>query len=84
MRTAGLPNFRKLWGRIYGDLEKGTYTIKIHNNYNVQKYDANKYFVMITSNALGGKNYFLGITSTVVGGLCAIAAITFLFAYKNR
>lgn len=25
MRMAGLPNFRKLWGRIEGGLEKGKY-----------------------------------------------------------
>lgn len=29
MRTAGLPNFRKLWGKIENDLNKGEYTIEI-------------------------------------------------------
>ena len=32
MRTAGLPNFRKLWARIDGDLEAGTYTINVVNS----------------------------------------------------
>lgn len=27
MRTSGLPNFRKLWGRIEGGLEAGTYRL---------------------------------------------------------
>jgi len=31
MRTAGLPNFRKLYGRIDKDLEKGEYVMKIDN-----------------------------------------------------
>lgn len=31
MRTSGLPNFRKLWGRIEKTLEKGNYTMKIKN-----------------------------------------------------
>ncbi len=32
MRTAGLPNFRKLWGRIEVDLDVGTYTVTIVNS----------------------------------------------------
>jgi len=31
MRTAGLPNFRKLWGRIPGGLEAGDYEVHINN-----------------------------------------------------
>lgn len=33
MRTAGLPNFRKLWGKIDKDLEEGQYQVTIKNNY---------------------------------------------------
>jgi len=32
MRTAGLPDFRKLWGRITVDLPAGTYNLKIDNS----------------------------------------------------
>jgi hypothetical protein len=35
MRTAGLPNFRKLWGRIDGTLQPGKYYLLIDNNYEV-------------------------------------------------
>jgi len=35
MRTAGLPNFRKLWGRIDGDLKAGSYELWIDNQYQV-------------------------------------------------
>ena len=35
MRTAGLPNFRKLWGTITDDLPAGEYTLKIEDNYEV-------------------------------------------------
>jgi hypothetical protein len=31
MRTAGLPNFRKLWGRIEDGMEPGDYMLKIDN-----------------------------------------------------
>jgi hypothetical protein len=31
MRTAGLPNFRKLYGRIEKDILPGTYEVTIDN-----------------------------------------------------
>ena len=34
MRTAGLPNFRKLWGRI-DNLPAGKYTVYINNQFEV-------------------------------------------------
>lgn len=84
MRTAGLPNFRKLWGRIEGNLIPGSYTIQIQNNYDVSAYDGSKYFVMSTTNALGGKNYFLAICYIVVGSLCIVFAIIFLVAFLRK
>jgi hypothetical protein len=32
VRIASMPNFRKLWGRIEGSLNKGMYTIEINNS----------------------------------------------------
>ena len=61
MRTAGMPSFRKLWGRIRSDIEVGNYTITIANSYDVSAYDGKKTFVLSTTNAFGGKNYFLSI-----------------------
>lgn len=34
MRASGLPNFKKMWGRIEQDLDAGEYTVVITNNYN--------------------------------------------------
>ena len=87
MRPAGLPNFRKLWGRItkYNNkdiLPQGTYNIEITNNYNVTAFDGEKYFVLSTVNSFGGKNSFLGIAYIVVGSLCLIMAIVFFIGYK--
>ena len=31
MRTAGLPNFRKLWGRIEKGLDTGKYVLEVDN-----------------------------------------------------
>ena len=84
MRTAGLPNFRKLYGVIKEDLKKGTYIIKIDNNYNVSSFTGHKYFVISTTNLLGGQNYFLAICYIIVGALCLMFGIIFFIAYMNR
>lgn len=84
MRTAGLPNFRKLWGKIDGELAAGKYRVSITNKYDVNGFDGNKSFVLSTTNALGGKNYFLAICYIVVGSLCLIFAIIFLVAFLKK
>jgi hypothetical protein len=84
MRTAGLPNFRKLWGRIEDDLPAGTYYLKITNLYNVETFSGSKTFVISTTNALGGKNYFLAICYLVVGSLCIVFAIIFFIAFLRK
>lgn len=84
MRTAGLPNFRKLWGRIEGDLNSGQYILQINNTYDVSPYDGSKYFVLSTTNALGGKNYFLAICYLVVGSLCIVFALIFFVAFMRK
>ena len=84
MRTAGLPNFRKLYGVINQDLTAGTYTLHIENNYDVEKFSGHKYFVISTTNILGGQNYFLALCYIIVGALCLMFGIIFFIAYMNR
>lgn len=84
MRTAGLPNFRKLYGKITTDIEPGDYKVVISNFYDVNGFDGNKSFVLSTTNALGGKNYFLAVCYIVVGSLCLIFAIIFLVAFLKK
>lgn len=82
MRPAGLPNFRKLWGRINENLAAGDYNLVIKNNYPVAKFNGEKYFVLSTVNAFGGKNNFLGISYIVVGVICLLMALAFFIGYK--
>jgi len=82
MRPAGLPNFRKLWGRIREDLDEGDYVIHIKNNYDVSDFKGEKKFVLSTVNAFGGKNNFLGLSYIIVGGICLILAVIFLIGYN--
>lgn len=86
MRTAGLPSFRKLWGKIDGDLKAGKYKLMVNNQYEVSPFGGEKYFVLSTSNSLGGKNYFLAFAYIVVGGLSMLLAFFFCIAngLKNR
>ena len=84
MRPAALPDFRKPWGRINDrDLKKGEYTLYIDNNYPVKSFDGEKYFILSTVNALGGKNYLLAILYLVVGGISVVAGILFFFGYRK-
>ena len=84
MRTAGLPNFRKLYGKLDKDLKAGTYYLHVQNNYDVSSFKGNKSFVMSTTNILGGQNYFLAICYIIVGALCLMFGIIFFIAYMNR
>ncbi|KAJ4974348.1 hypothetical protein NE237_007522 [Protea cynaroides] len=82
MRTAALPTFRKLYGRIEEDLEANEkITVEIQNNYNTYAFGGNKRLVLSTTSWIGGKNDFLGVAYLLVGGLCLFLAISFILMY---
>ncbi|XP_073295263.1 ALA-interacting subunit 3-like [Primulina huaijiensis] len=82
MRTAALPNFRKLYGRIETDLEANDkITVVIQNNYNTYSFDGKKNLVISTTTWIGGKNDFLGKIYITVGGICLFLAIAFILVY---
>ncbi|KAB1216857.1 ALA-interacting subunit 3, partial [Morella rubra] len=82
MRTAALPTFRKLYGRIEVDLqENDVIQVTLENNYNTYSFNGKKKLVLSTANWLGGKNDFLGIAYVTVGGLCFFLALTFTVVY---
>ena len=81
MRTAALPNFRKLYRRIPDGLTNGTYYLDIQYNFEVASFEGEKNIVLTTRSVLGGKNLFLGVTYIVVGGFCTILGVVFLFVH---
>ena len=83
MRPSGLPNPKKLWGRIEQDLESGTQIdVVINNNYNVDFYEGKKKIILSNANKFGGKNKVLGISYIIVGGISLVFAILFPIGYK--
>ncbi|KAG4380774.1 hypothetical protein GLYMA_15G017800v4 [Glycine max] len=82
MRTAALPTFRKLYGKIEVDLEvNDEIEIAIENNYNTYEFGGKKNLVLSTTTVMGGKNPFLGTAYLFVGGLSLFCAIAFILLY---
>lgn len=82
MRTAALPTFRKLYGRIEMDLEENdNITVQIKNNYNSYGYGGKKKLVLSTTTWIGGKNRFLGWAYLTVGTLCLLISVVFSVTY---
>ncbi|KAI3813744.1 hypothetical protein L1987_18476 [Smallanthus sonchifolius] len=82
MRTAALPTFRKLYGKINTSLEAhDTITVVLENNYNTYSFGGQKKLVLSTTSWIGGKNDFLGIAYLTVGGICLFMALNFILLY---
>lgn len=81
MRYAGLPTFRKLWGKLDQDLEPGAYKLTIQNEFDVSPFEGKKSIVFSSTNSLGGKSYKLA-TCFFVAGSCTALYLIFL-AYKT-
>lgn len=84
MRTAGMPDFRKLWGRIDTDLQPGTYTMNVVSNWPVEHFQGTKFWVLSTTNEFGGKNTFLSFCYLVAGSLCILFAMVFGIGFGGK
>ena len=80
MRPAGLPDIKKLWGRIENrNLKIGDkLSFTVMNNYDVDIFDGDKSIILSNSNTFGGNNTFLGFCFIVVGSISLLLGIAFL------
>ena len=88
MRTAALPNFRKLYRKVVhsGTFAEGLpykfkYRLNIGYNFEVAQFQGTKSVIISTTSILGGKNPFLGIAYIVVGVICFVMGLVFLFIH---
>ena len=51
-------NFKKIWGRIDNNLEPGNYSLFVKYNYDIKKYEGEKYFCISNANKFGINNLF--------------------------
>jgi len=81
MRTAGLPDFKKLY-RIIESPVQGNYTVKVSSYYPVSSFGGKKHVVLSTTTWIGGKNPFLGYAYIVVGVVCFVQGVIFGIKHK--
>lgn len=84
MRVAGLPTFRKPYGRLPTNLPPATYTITVDSNFEVKSYGATKSIVISGTSWMGGRNSFIGILYIVTGGVFCLLAALFLTKHMVR
>jgi hypothetical protein len=79
MRTAALPNFRKLYGYIDVVIPAGSVlTFSVQANWAVVQSQSAKALVVSDNYIFGGKNHWLGTLFIIVGGVAAVLGVFFL------
>ena len=82
MRTAGLPQFRKLYGIIDTDVFAGEeLAFGIRTNFEVASFEGTKKIILTTLADFGNQNYALGNTAIIIGSISL--AIGIIFAIKQ-
>lgn len=81
MGVSALPHFRKLWGKIEQTMEAGQYILQVESNYDTSRFGGEKWVVLSSACAFGGRITFLGIVYIAVGGVSALGSIVIATAH---
>ncbi|OAJ40939.1 hypothetical protein, variant 1 [Batrachochytrium dendrobatidis JEL423] len=84
MRKAGLPHFRKLWGRNNtSTLDQGIWEVSIVDNWDCRRFEGTKSLVFGQIGLMGSKNLFLGYAFLIMGCICALFTVL-IGVYRPR
>ena len=78
MRTAGLPDFRKLYRKIDATLIPGDYLLAVDEFFDTTSFGAEKHLILATTSGFGGRNFVLGIALIVLGCVAFVLAVAFI------
>ncbi len=81
MRTAGLPNFKKLYGKIFTPMKAGKYSFTYQNNY---KYGEDRQIILSSSSAIGGRNWLIPASCLTIGIGSGILGVLVLLRERRR
>jgi len=86
MRTAPLPNFRKMWGKLVlpGDELVLPIDVEIDNRYPVGGFGGAKKLVLSTANWQGGRDFFLAGAYFAFGALLFLLGLVFSCKYLRK
>ncbi|CAM9363311.1 unnamed protein product [Ectocarpus sp. 12 AP-2014] len=85
MRTAGLPRFRKLYGRIDEQIEAPqVLTFNITANFFVGDFSGEKSLVVSNLSLMGARNPYLGIAYIALGSLSLAIGLAFLIKHLSN
>lgn len=79
MEMPSFNNFSKLWGRINNKLYKGNYVLTVKSQFDVEKYNAKKSFVIKTSSIIGTKLIYSIFLLGAAGVLIVLSLFLIIF-----
>ncbi|KAL0220672.1 hypothetical protein RCL1_000526 [Eukaryota sp. TZLM3-RCL] len=78
-----LSKFRKLYGIVHDDLQQGTYSLLVSNNFPVDSFSGSKSFVISESGFFGGRSFSLAILLLILSPLLAGVFVLFWKSSEN-